>query len=137
MTNTGRIKDLGDVQELIKLLNLPRDFGQKLNEFVRQKYEELYSATRAPDRRFVMLWRNKFLTTEATSIDEMIATLRVAAERLAAMRADGVVLDPEGGTGDDYAHLVTTDPDVARKYGMEDESEYWGLDDEAEEDRPS
>jgi hypothetical protein len=34
-------------------------------------------------------------------------------------------LDPEGGTGDDYAHLVTTDPIVAKKYDMHDESEFW------------
>jgi hypothetical protein len=26
--------------------------------------------------------------------------------------------------------LVTTDPQVAKKYGMEDESEYWGNEDE-------
>jgi len=46
------------------------------------------------------------------------------------MRSDGVTLDPDGGTSDDYAHLVTTDPDVARKYDMHDESEFLGNDEE-------
>jgi hypothetical protein len=42
MTNTGRLKDLGDVQEVIKVLKLPRDFGSQLNPYVRRKYEELW-----------------------------------------------------------------------------------------------
>lgn len=45
------------------------------------------------------------------------------------MHADGVVLDSGGGTADDYAHLVTTDPEVARKYDMHEESEFFGEDD--------
>lgn len=80
------------------------------------------------------IWRNKFLTTEATSLDEMIDILKDAVRTLEAMRADGVTLDPEGGTGDDYAYLVTTDPNVAKKYGLEDAAEFWGEEDEDEED---
>ena len=35
--------------------------------------------------------------------------------------------------GDDYARLVTTDPDVAKKYDMVEESEFWDGDlDESE-----
>jgi hypothetical protein len=33
MTNSERLKDLGDVQELIKLLNLSRDFEEELHPF--------------------------------------------------------------------------------------------------------
>ena len=44
MTNPGRLKDLGDVQEVIRILSLPRDFGDRLNEYVRSKYEELWDA---------------------------------------------------------------------------------------------
>jgi hypothetical protein len=36
-----------------------------------------------------------------------------------------VTLDPGGGTADDYAYLVTTDPEIARKYDMEEEDEGW------------
>jgi hypothetical protein len=42
MTNAGRLKDLADVQELIRVLKLPREFGGKLNEYVRGKFEELH-----------------------------------------------------------------------------------------------
>ena len=42
MTSAGRLKDLGDVQELIKTLDLPRDFADELHAFVRDKYVELW-----------------------------------------------------------------------------------------------
>lgn len=42
MTAGDRLKDLADVQELIKLKNLNQDFADILNEFVRAKYLELY-----------------------------------------------------------------------------------------------
>lgn len=42
MSGAGRRKDLADVQELVKSLALPRDFGGQLNEYVRAMYEELY-----------------------------------------------------------------------------------------------
>jgi hypothetical protein len=44
MTNPGRLKDLGDVQELIRALRLPREFGDELNPYVRDKFGELWSA---------------------------------------------------------------------------------------------
>ena len=44
MTNVGRLKDLGDVQELIRTLGLKREFGEELNQFVRPKYLELWDA---------------------------------------------------------------------------------------------
>jgi len=47
MTNAGRLKDLGDVQELIRVVSLPRDFAAKLNPYVRPKYEELWDGVRA------------------------------------------------------------------------------------------
>lgn len=44
MTNAGRIKDLADVQELIRVLRLKAGFSDRLNVFVRPKYAELWSA---------------------------------------------------------------------------------------------
>jgi len=124
MTNPERIKDLADVQELIKLLALPKDFVEKLAPFVQGKFLELWAVNRQVARRYVRIWRNKLLTLEARSMDEMIGTLQAAAADLRAMRDDGIELDPGGGTADDYALLVTTDPELARKYGMEEE-ELW------------
>ena len=123
MTNPGRMRDLTDVLELIRVLNLPIDFSEQLNPYVRGKYVELWRQGRT---RYVTLWRNKWLTSDAKTLDEMIASLRDAADTLEAMRQDGVVLADHGGVGDDYASLVTTDPEVAKKYDMIDESEYWG-----------
>lgn len=123
MTAPGRLKDLADVLELIKLLDLPADFSRKLDPYVREKYAELWGQGRT---RYVTPWRNKRLTSGAKTIDDMIERLGAAAGALKAMRQDGVVLEDDGRVGDDYALLVTTDPTVARKYDMVEESEFWG-----------
>jgi hypothetical protein len=44
MTNPGRMKDLADVQELIKLLNLSADFASQLDPSVGGTYRELGDA---------------------------------------------------------------------------------------------
>lgn len=44
MTAPGRLKDLADVQELIRLLHLPADFAGQLPPYVREKYAELWQA---------------------------------------------------------------------------------------------
>lgn len=41
-TTPGRRKDLGDVQELIRLLHLPEDFAIPLNPMVQPLYRELW-----------------------------------------------------------------------------------------------
>jgi hypothetical protein len=132
MTNPGRLKDLSDVLELIKTLNLPIDFADQLDAFVQGKFKELWSEAR---KRYVTMWRNKWLTAKAKSIEEMISMLRSAADHLDQMRKDGVVLEDDGGVGDDYAHLVTMDPKVAEKYGLIDESEYWEGNEEDEDEK--
>lgn len=123
MTSLDRLKDLTDVQELIKLLGLPLEFANDLHPYVRDKFQELWRNVHGKTSRYVLLWRNKWLTAEAKTLPEMIASLKEAATTLEAMLKDGVELDPNGGTADDYAYLVTNDPDIARKYDMEDESE--------------
>lgn len=125
MTNTERMKDLADAQELIKILGLAGDFAQQLNPFVREKFQELWQAARPAEKRYVTLWRNKLLTTDATNLQEMVGFLQAAAATLKAMLADGVVLESQDRTEDDYAYLVTTDPTIAKKYDMHDESEFW------------
>lgn len=44
MTNAGRLRDLADVQELIRTLRLSADYAEQLNPYVRDKYTELWSA---------------------------------------------------------------------------------------------
>jgi hypothetical protein len=48
MTSIDRLKDLADAVELIRHLDLPRDFANQLNPSVRAKYEELWDGI---DRR--------------------------------------------------------------------------------------
>jgi hypothetical protein len=47
MTAADRLKDLADVQELIKLKRLDEPFADRLDPFVREKYLELYKAVAA------------------------------------------------------------------------------------------
>ena len=100
MTSPGRLRDLSDVLELIKLLRLPADFSVQLDPYVREKYAELWRQGRT---RYVTLSRNKGLASQAKTIDDMIAILGDAAGSLAAMRQDGVVLEKDGGATNDYA----------------------------------
>jgi len=44
MTNPARLKDLADVQELIKRLTLPRELAGTLSAYVHDKYRELWDA---------------------------------------------------------------------------------------------
>ena len=53
MTAPHRLKDLADVQELIKIKNLSSDFADQLNPFVRNKFLELQSAVaQSKEREF-------------------------------------------------------------------------------------
>jgi hypothetical protein len=42
MTNPQRQEDLDDVTELIRLLRLPRTFVERLNPYVRERYEQVW-----------------------------------------------------------------------------------------------
>ncbi len=44
MTAPDRLKDLADVQEMIKINGLNGEFADKLNPYVREKYLELFAA---------------------------------------------------------------------------------------------
>ncbi|MBX7245454.1 MAG: nucleotidyltransferase family protein [Candidatus Sumerlaeaceae bacterium] len=46
MSGAGRLKDLADVQELIKLLKLDADFSEQLNSYVRPRFLELWEQSR-------------------------------------------------------------------------------------------
>ncbi len=100
---------------------------------MRDKYKQLWEDAHPPAKRYISLWRNKWLTAEAESLEDMIAGLQAAADTLRSMLADGVTLASEGGTSADYAYLVTTDPLIAKKYDMHDEKEFWGDNGEDEE----
>jgi hypothetical protein len=43
LTNPLRLKDIVDVQEMIRVLKLPADFADRLDPFVQDKYRELWN----------------------------------------------------------------------------------------------
>jgi hypothetical protein len=102
MSGQNRDKDFVDVNELIRTLQLSESFASSLNPFVREKYLALWGQANVSSIRF--------------ALDRGIAGTRVDE-----MLADGVML--EGELSDPKARLVTTDPVIAKKYGMEDERE--------------
>jgi hypothetical protein len=46
MTAPDRLKDLADVQELIKVRTLPVEFAERLDPYVRAKFLELYETVK-------------------------------------------------------------------------------------------
>mgnify|MGYP006908205789 CR=1 FL=1 len=123
MTGAGRLRDLADVSELIRLLDLPAGFADRLDPYVRPAYDGLWRQSR---QRFVMRLKKPDPAVPAT-IDDLSAMLPEQAESLKAMKRDGIAIDASR-SGASHAYLVTTDPQVARKYDMIEESEYWSDD---------
>lgn len=107
MTGAGRLKDLADVLELIKTLHLSLDLGERLHPYVREKYRELAGQSQT---RYAQIRTQDWLSANAESAEEM--------------RHDSVSFEDVGGA-DGYVRLVTTDPNIAAKYDMLDESEIW------------
>ncbi len=53
LTSADRLKDLADVQELIRAARLPLELGDELDPMVQAKYSEIWHATkRAPDDEY-------------------------------------------------------------------------------------
>ncbi|MEX2119970.1 MAG: hypothetical protein WD847_10285 [Pirellulales bacterium] len=130
MTNPERMKDLADVQELIKLLSLPEEFAAKLDPFVQGRFLDLWKASRAAVKRYVQPLAIQFLTGASRSLPELVASLKKAIDTLQAMQADGVRLEVGDSTASGHPYLLTTDPEVANKHGMREEAEFWNLDDD-------
>lgn len=78
-----------------------------------------FSGTSIPltaGKEYQTTYRLKWLCANAKDIEEMISILRGAAIELEELRDQGVTLRNDGSQQDDYAHLVTNDLEVARKY---------------------
>lgn len=125
MTNPDRLKDLADVQELIRLFQLPPHYTERLNPYVHAKYLELWRAVHGTSRRYILVWNERPLPLEVSSLDDVAAALPEKAATLRALRDDGVTLDAEASRpAQGRLVLVTTDPAVAQKHGLHDEAEY-------------
>jgi Nucleotidyl transferase AbiEii toxin, Type IV TA system len=110
MTQPARMKDLGDVVELIKSVNLPSKLSEEMNPYVRAKYLELWSLVHEVQTRFIAI---RPAPRDSTPPD-------AEASLLTAMQDDGVrIIDRDR----EWITLATTDPEIAKKYDMHDESE--------------
>lgn len=65
--------------------------------------------------RYVSSWRNKWITSHASSIDDFIETFENLAEIFKEWKEMGIKLNPDSGIGDDYAEFYTDNMDVAIK----------------------
>ena len=138
LTGSDRMKDLADVQELIKLLNLSRDFSEEVDKSVREKYLALWQDARGRVQRYLTVWQNPFSTKRPAGLSELIETLRQrslhdandslrqAIQLLEAMQADGVTLATDMQAAEGEIILMNNDPLVAAKYAMVEESEFFG-----------
>jgi hypothetical protein len=82
--------------------------------------------------RYSTLWRNKWLTSDAKTLEDMEVCLREAAEQIGRFKDAGFLLDADGGP-DDYMTIYTHDKALAERFDME-EDEFWGEEDEEEFD---
>lgn len=126
MTNPERFKDLVDVQGLIRLLPLPQVYAEHLNPYVHAQYGELWRTVFGTPKRYIRIWRGPALSPIVTSLDDVIAELPEESAVLQVMQADGVTLDREASRPTEgRLVLMTTDPAVAQKHGLHDETEFW------------
>lgn len=132
MSGAGRMKDLADVQELIRLLSLPQGFSANLNEYVRPEYEELWQGIHVAKHRYLKLIPLDTQTSAARSLDELISRSGDPDAVFSKMRDAGVTFQRHPSR-DDLGYLVTNDPEIARQFDLHEESEFFGLD-EGQED---
>jgi len=92
---------------------------------VRLKFEELWAGVQKAPKRYVRLWPHKSLTANLSNFDDLIRESKDATSLLERMREDGVSLDPKSSSANEYVYLVTSDPEVAKKYDMHDEKDFW------------
>lgn len=108
MSSEQRAKNLIDVQQLIRAAHLPLDLADQLHPYVQEKYRTLWSLEWPAGRRYLRAWPRDTLTKE----------------RLDGLLAEGLAVDPSRSSDPQFVFLATTDPQLAFRYDMPNESEY-------------
>lgn len=108
MSSEQRAKDLIDIQQLIRAAHLPLDLADQLHPYVQEKYRALWSLEWPAGRRYLRAWPKESLTPET----------------LHGLVAEGLIVDANRSSDPQFVFLATTDPQVAFRYDMPDESEY-------------
>lgn len=124
MTSPARMKDLADVQELIRQLQLPVGYSGQLNPYVREKYVELWNNTRGQSKRFVRPLSVGIEVLSNESSDSIVARLRANSVEVDRAVTDGIQIEADDTRGPGHYRLITTDPRLAEAHGLHDESEF-------------
>lgn len=64
---------------------------------------------------YMTTWRNKWITSDAKTIDDFINTFEFLAKKFKQWKEWGIQLSDDGGVGDDYATFTTDNMEVAIK----------------------
>ena len=93
-----------------------------MDEEVENK--ELESDPPHSGKKYTTIWRNKWITSSAGSIDDFIKIYEHLAEKMKRWKEEGIELDSDiiGGIGDDYAQFCTYDEKIAIKEGFEEDT---------------
>jgi len=68
--------------------------------------------------QYVYLWRNKWITSGARSIDDFISVYEQLLNKLKRWKVQGIKLQIDTGIRDDYAEFYTFNEEVAKKEGF-------------------
>ena len=108
MSSEQRGKDLIDIKQLIRAAHLPLDLADQLDPYVQEKYRTLWSLEWPVERRYLRAWPRESFTPE--TLDGLLA--------------EGLVVDATRNADVPFVFLATTDPQLAFRYDMPDESEF-------------
>jgi hypothetical protein len=123
MTGADRAKDLGDVQELMKALQLGPEFGEQIHPYVQPLYADLCDKLSTTTRPFVRIWEGALPAGLPTAGPQLAEALAGVDPTLIPMFADGVTAELVHGKRQTHVKLQTRSRSIAQKYQMVDESE--------------
>lgn len=123
MTGMDRAKDLGDVQELMKMLGLSVELADSVDPYVRPLYLDLCQKLSTTARPFVRIWEGTLPASLPSSGTKLAEALSAIDPTLAPLFADGITAELVRGKRETHVRIMTHDRKLAQKYEMVDESE--------------
>ncbi len=123
MTGAGRTKDIGDVEQLVQVLHVPRSMSEQLHEYVRPKFIELWDSLHVPQGKFILSIRCAQLVGEPKTFDKLLIAMPDLAAQVASLNADGITIDSRSTATSGWIYFATSDPMLAKKYDMRPEEQ--------------
>lgn len=114
-----------DVIEMIRVLHLPREMADKLNPIVQAKYVEYWTCLNVPPPKYIRPLRAPGCLESMDDPVVLLAKCGFDAELRSAMIRDGLTLERRASG---RAMLTTIDHELAEKYDVHLEDEYWRID---------